>query len=738
MSIEAVAVDQDLENKEILRRYRKLLRTAQPFMKEGDAVQIRKAFLMAVDAHRGMRRKSGEPYIYHPIAVAQICVEEIGLGTTAIIAALLHDVVEDTEMELSEIEKTFGGKVARIIDGLTKISGAFQYGSSQQAENFRKMLLTLSEDVRVMLIKLADRLHNMRTLDSMPRNTQLKIASETIYLYAPLAHRLGLYAIKTELEDLYLKYTETDIYKEIAQKLQQSKSGRTRFIKEFISPLEKEIRKAGFDAVVKGRPKSIYSIYNKMRKQKVGFEDIYDLFAIRIIIDVPQEQEKAACWQVYSIITDFYKPNPDRLRDWISTPKGNGYESLHTTVMSQTGQWVEVQIRSRRMDEIAEKGYAAHWKYKDNANAKGESGLEQWIHRVREMLEKSDTSAIEFLNDFRTNLFNEEVYAFTPNGDLKVLPAGATALDFAFEIHTHLGARCLGAKVNNKLVPIGYKLKNGDQVEILTSNKQRPSEDWLKIVVTSKAIAKIKEHLKEERRLVAVDGKEIAERKFKQLKIDLTEEVVNDLRVYFDIKTHIELFYRIAKGVIDLGDLKRFKEFKEAKPDKSHHHEPKQFDRQVKPPSGAASDVIWVGEDLDGIDYTLAKCCNPIRGDEVFGFVTVSEGIKIHRTTCPNAAELMSNYGYRILKAKWADQQETDFLVGLRIRGIDRLGLINDVTKVISNELKVNMRSITVETHEGVFEGKIMLYVQDTSHLDKMINKLRKVQGIDNISRFEY
>ncbi len=739
MRLDSLEIDEKQENQEILRRYRRLLRSARPLLHDGDEALIREAFMTAVNAHRGTRRKSGEPYIYHPIAVAQIAAEEIGLGTTSIIAALLHDVVEDTEIELSELERRFGPKVAKIIDGLTKISGVFQTGTSQQAENFRKMLLTLSDDVRVILIKLADRLHNMRTLEAMPRNTQLKIANETIYLYAPLAHRLGLYAIKTELEDLYLKYTETEVYKEIAQKLAQSRTARNRFIKEFIGPLEAEIKKAGFNVTIKGRPKSIYSIFSKMRKQKVPFEDIYDLFAIRIIIDTTPENEKPACWQVYSIVTDFYKPNPDRLRDWISTPRSNGYESLHTTVMSKTGQWVEVQIRTMRMDEIAEKGYAAHWKYKDATTSSArENGLEQWITRVREMLERPGTSAVEFVNEFRNNLFNEEVYVFTPNGDLKILPAGATALDFAFEIHSQVGAHCLGAKVNNKLVPISYKIKNGDQIEILTSSKQKPSEDWLKIVATSKAVAKIKDHLRDERKKVAVDGKEIAERKLKALKLDMNEELLAELRAYFNQKSNLDLYFSLGKGIIDPAELKRFKEFKEAKAEGPALPPAKHLQASIsKTLKGAESDVISIGDDLERVEYSLAKCCNPIRGDEVFGFVTINEGIKIHRTSCPNAPEMMANYGYRIIKVRWTAQVETAFLTGLRIAGTDRIGLINDVTKVISSELKVNMRSITIDTHDGVFDGKIMLYVSDTSHLDKLISKLKKVSGVVGISRFE-
>jgi GTP pyrophosphokinase len=729
-------IDLEQERKEILRRYRKLLKYAKPFLKDGDAKLIKKAFSTSVEAHKDMRRKSGEPYIYHPIAVAQIAVEEIGLGTTSIVAALLHDVVEDTELEIEDIERNFGPKVARIIDGLTKISGVFEYGTSQQAENFRKMLLTLSDDVRVILIKLADRLHNMRTLESMPRSNQLKIASETIYIYAPLAHRLGLYAIKSELEDLHLKYTEPDIYRQIAHKLRETKASREKFIKDFIAPLEEELSATGFEFVIKGRPKSIYSIWNKMKKQKIPFEEVYDLFAIRIILKTKLENEKAACWQVYSVVTDYYKPNPDRLRDWISTPRANGYESLHTTVMSKTGQWVEVQIRTDRMDEIAEKGYAAHWKYKESGQ--GNSGLESWITKVREMLEQDDSSAIEFVDDFRSNLFNEEVFVFTPKGDLKILPNGATALDFAFDIHTQIGTRCLGAKVNQKLVPLNYILNNGDQVEILTSNKQRPSEDWLKFVVSSKAKSKIKEYLREDKKRITMEGKELVIKKLQKLKLDTQPEILNQLRAYFNAKTINDFFYKVGKGVIAWSDIKRFKAEKTQKAisKKEDISDAKSFEREIKKVRGVESDMLLIGEDMDKIDYVLAKCCNPIPGDDVFGFVTVNEGIKIHRTSCPNAVELMSNYGYRIIKAKWTSQSELAFLAGLRITGTDRVGLVNDVTKIISNELKVNMRSITIDTNDGIFEGNIMLFVHDTKHLEMLIKKLNKVSGIVNVTRF--
>ena len=733
-----VTIDLEAEKKEIIRRYRKLLRHAKPFLKDGDAKLIKKAFNTSNEAHQEMRRKSGEPYIYHPLAVAEICVDEIGLGTTSIVAALLHDVVEDTEVELEDIEREFGPKVARIIDGLTKISGVFEHGSSQQAENFRKMLLTLSEDVRVILIKLADRLHNMRTLDSMQRNKQLKIASETMYLYAPLAHRLGLYSMKSELEDLYLKFTEPQIYRDIARKISVTKAARNKFIRHFIRPIEDELKALNLDFVIKGRPKSIHSIWNKMKKQNIPFEEVYDLFAIRIILDTELEQEKPACWQVYSVVTDYYKPNPDRLRDWISTPKANGYESLHTTVMSSSGSWVEVQIRSRRMDEIAEKGYAAHWKYKEYKATSKEAGLEMWIARVREMLESNEAPAIEFVDDFRSNLFNDEVFAFTPKGDLKPMPNGATALDFAFEIHSEIGVHCLGAKVNQRLVPLSYVLKNGDQVEILTSDKQKPSEDWLRFVVSSKARARIKEYLKEEKKAAASEGREIVERKLKQMKLPMNQEVVNQLRAYFETKTALDFFYKVGKGVIDPKEIKRFKEFKQTT---QHSHKPqisdaKSFEREIARVKSQEQDYLLIGEDMNVVDYKLAKCCNPIPGDDVFGFVTVNEGIKIHRTSCPNAVELLSNYGYRVVKARWTSQQEIAFLAGLKVDGTDRVGLINDITKIISDELHVNMQSISIETEGGIFEGIIKLYVNDTRHLEMLIKKMEKVKGIVKVYRF--
>lgn len=730
-----LVIDLEAEKKEILKRYRALLRACKSTMQKGDKRMIRLAFDMALQSHQNMRRKSGEPYIYHPIAVAQIAAEEIGLGTTSIVCALLHDVVEDTDITLDDIEREFGKKVAKIIDGLTKISGVFDYNSSLQAENFRKMLLTLADDVRVILIKLADRLHNMRTMDFMPRDKQLKISSETVYLYAPLAHRLGLYTLKSELEDLSMKYMEPVTYKFIARQLNEKKAERENFIKDFIAPINEILNEQGLDADLYGRPKSIHSIWTKMRKKNIPFDEVYDLFAIRIILNSKPENEKSDCWKAYSIVTDLYRPNPDRLRDWISSPRANGYESLHTTVMGPRGQWVEVQIRTKRMNEIAEKGFAAHWKYKEEPNT--DSGLDQWIHKVRELLSNPEANALDFLDDFKMNLFSDEIFIFTPKGSLIQLPIDATALDFAFEIHTDIGASCIGAKVNHKLVPLSYKLQNGDQVEIITSSKQSPKEDWLSFVVTAKAKSKIKSSLKEEKRKIAEQGKEILERKLKSLKVTYNTDNLYKLAYYFKLPTTLDLFFNVAQGKIDVKQLKEFvasEKVVENKPEKIDFTYNEQLSKKVK---GDDSDTLLIGEDLQKLDYKLSACCNPIPGDDVFGFVTVGDGIKIHRTNCPNAAKLMSNYGYRIVKAKWNSQKELAFLTGLHITGIDEVGLINQITTVISSDFKVNMRSITVDTNEGIFEGSIMVYVNNTRHLDNLIAKLKEVVGVTSVTRFD-
>ncbi|OFY85169.1 MAG: RelA/SpoT family protein [Bacteroidetes bacterium RIFCSPLOWO2_12_FULL_35_15] len=734
---EHLIIDLEVEKKEILKRYRALLRACRRTLEKGDKLLIRKAFDLALEAHKDMRRKTGEPYIYHPIAVALICAEEIGLGTTSIVCALLHDVVEDTDYTLEDIRGLFGEKEAKIIDGLTKISGVFDQGSSQQAENFRKMLLTLSDDVRVILIKLADRLHNMRTLDSMQRDKQLKIASETLYLYAPLAHRLGLNAIKTELEDLGLKYTEPENYNNIEQKLKETEPERKKFISKFIIPIKEILEEQGLKFKIFGRPKSIYSIHNKIKTKGVNFEEIFDLFAIRIVIDTPPENEKSDCWRVYSTVTDFYHPSPERLRDWISTPKANGYESLHTTVMGPDGKWVEVQIRTVRMDELAEKGYAAHWKYKDSAS---ESQLDEWIRKIRELLESPKENALEFLDDFKLNLFAEEIFAFTPKGEIRTLPINSTALDFAFEIHTKVGEKCIGAKVNHKLVPLSYKLKSGDQVEVLTSSKQTPKEDWLNFVVTARAKSKIKDALKESRRRIAEDGRDMLERKFNHLKIDFTIPNINEIANYFKLPSSQELFYRIAVGNIDLKHLKDFRQEKGKITHKSgslnKNEQPKSLEQMVTAARGK-SDMLVIGENLQKIDYKLSPCCNPISGDDVFGFLTINEGIKIHRVNCPNALQLLSNYAYRVVKAKWTSQELISFLAGMKITGIDEVGLVNNITKIISNELNVNMRSISFDTNDGTFEGTVMVFVHDTNHLTELMQKLKKVNGVFSVTRID-
>ncbi|HYG50558.1 MAG TPA: RelA/SpoT family protein [Flavobacteriales bacterium] len=727
-------IDLEKERKDILNAYRALLRSFKTPRTAEENKTIRKAFNLAVEAHKNMRRKSGEPYIFHPIAVARICAEEIGLGTTSVISALLHDTVEDTDVTLEDVEAMFGKKVARIIDGLTKISGVVDHNISIQAENFRKVLLTLSDDVRVILIKLADRLHNMRTLGSMNKEKQLKIASETEYLYAPLAHRLGLNAIKTELEDLALKYRFPEEYAAIESQLKKTQAVRNRFITSFSNPIKKALDKEGIRYEMKARTKSVFSIWKKIHKKNIPFEEIYDVFALRFIIESEPEREKTDCWQVYSIVTDFYQPSPDRLRDWISMPKANGYESLHTTVMSPTGKWVEVQIRTRRMDEIAERGYAAHWVYKgDNSS---ESGLESWLTKIRELLENPTPDAIEFLDDFKLNLFSEEIFVFTPKGDLKNMPGGSTALDFAFDIHTQIGQKCIGAKINNKLVPISHVLKSGDQVEIITSNKQTPKEDWLKFVATARAKAKIKDALKEEKKQIAAEGKVILEKKMKDLHVVVNDKNIRAFEEYFKVLNSHELHYQVAKKQIDLNSIKDYEIrngdiiFKQVEA-----KQPTLEDLVVT--TRGKNDTLIIGDDTTRLDYKLAPCCNPISGDDVFGFITINEGIKIHRVNCPNAVQLMSNYGYRVVKARWKSQQMLEFLAGVKFRGIDQVGLVNTITNVISKQLNINMRSISFETNDGLFEGVIFLFVHDTSHLDKLIKALKEVNGVTQVERID-
>ncbi len=732
------------ERSEILKRYRSLLTVCRPTIKKEDRKRIRQAFDFATKAHKDHRRKSGEPYIYHPIAVAKIVVEEIGLGATSVICSLIHDVVEDTDYNLDDISEYFDEEVSRIIDGLTKISDIFDQTTSIQAENFRKMLLTLSDDVRVILIKLADRLHNMRTLDSLPPKKQLKVANETLYLFAPLAHRLGFHAIKSELEDLAMKYTEPEVYQTILQKLADTKEERNRFIQSFTKPIKRTLQQENLDFNILARTKSVSSIWGKMKKKEVPFDEVYDIFAIRIILNSPDEREKADCWKAYSIITDIYQPNPDRLRDWISTPKANGYESLHTTVMSRTGKWVEVQIRTARMDEVAEKGYAAHWKYKESKS--GESGIDKWLRRIREILKSAETDALDFIDDFKLNLFSDEIIVFTPKGELRTLPLGSTALDFAYSIHTQVGNNCLGAKVGHKLVPLSHQLKSGDQVEIITSKKQSPKTDWLNYVTTARAKGKIKSALKEQKKKQAEEGREILERKLKQLKIDHTQENIQKLMTHFKLPAPLDLYYEVAIGNIGQKELKAYATDQEGGGILSYIRNPfaKSRDTQQQPPESHDPirqqlkdnpDTLLIGDNMETLTYNLSPCCNPIPGDDVFGFVSIQDGIKIHRNNCPNAVQLLSKYAYRVVKAKWTTSKSIAFLSGLRLRGIDEVGLLQSITNTISSEYNVNIRNIHIDTHDGTFEGEVMLYIHDTQHLNNLIKKLKKIKGVQKVSR---
>lgn len=724
------------EKKEIIRHYRALLRALKSKLKKGDKEMVRHAFEMAAEAHKTMRRKSGEPYILHPIAVAMICVEEIGLGVRSTICALLHDTVEDTDITLEDVETEFGTEIARIVDGLTKISNVIDTNISQQAENFKKILLTLTDDPRVILIKLADRLHNMRTLDHMKREKQLKIASETVWVYAPLAHRMGLYNIKTELEDLSMKYMEPEAYRDIARKLAETKRERTRYINEFIRPIKDKLQSAHLQFEIFGRPKSIHSIWNKMRKKGVEFEEVYDLFAIRVILNSPTDREKEDCWKVYSMITDEYIPSPERLRDWLSNPKSNGYEALHTTVMGPQGKWVEVQIRTKRMNEIAEKGLAAHYKYKEGSSE--EDRFDKWFGQIREVLSTQDTEGVDFLQDFKTSFLAEEIYVYTPKGEVKMLPTGSTALDFAFSIHSAIGSKCIGAKVHHKLVPISHKLRSGDQIEIITSNKQKPSEDWLGFVVTAKARNKIKDALREEKRTVAEDGKYVLQRKLEHMGAAYSQYNIDELVQFYKLPSALDLHYRIATKNIDLSELKDF----QVLGDKLEIPKPKPIiqepaDPLQRTPNRKDSELIIFGESSDKIMYTLAKCCNPIPGDDVFGFVSTGKGLTIHRTSCPNAAQLLANYGHRVVKTKWAKNKEISFLTGLRIIGLDDVGVINKITNVISGDLKINISGLTIESREGLFEGTIKVFVHDKEELEELVTRLRSLNGIQTVDRFD-
>ncbi len=727
----------EAEKKQLAKEYKKLLKISYRTLSADDKKLIRSAFDIAVDAHKDQRRKSGEAYVFHPIAVAKIVAAEIGLDATSIAAALLHDVVEDTEYTLTDLEQLFGEAVARIVDGLTKISKMpYDKDVSLQAENFRKMLLTLNEDIRVIIIKIADRLHNMQTMESMPAHKQVKIASETLYIYAPMAHRIGLYNIKTELEDLGLKYTEPEVYNDIHSKIRDSKEEQDAYIEAFSKTLKDSFDSENLNYEIKGRPKSIFSIRRKMIAQNVSFDEVYDKFAVRIIYKSDLENEKFLAWKIYSIVTDHFRPNPMRLRDWISSPKSTGYEALHITVMGPKGRWVEVQIRSERMNEIAEKGYAAHYKYKNKEKEDG--GLDDWLNKLQDTLENSEISAVDFVEEFKLNLYAKEIFVFTPKGDLFSLPKGSTALDFAFQVHTEVGMHTRGTKVNGKLVPLSHILKSGDQVEIITSEKSKPSANWLDYATTGRARSKIKSSLKEEKKQLAEEGKVVLARKLKSLKITLDEKTINQLVVYFKVKTSLDLFYRVGAGIIDNQKLKDFAasrsnafvnffKNKIRKPDKPQDINKEEITEKY--------DQLVFGKEEEKLDYKMANCCNPIPGDDVFGFVTVNDGIKVHKQNCPNALQLQSNFSYRIMKAKWIDSTQREFKAKLIITGIDAVGLVNNVTRLISNNMNIDMRGVHFDSDDGVFNGKITVVVKNKNVLDNLVKKLKKINGIDKVTR---
>jgi len=727
----------EIENKEIAKQYKKLLKFSYRSLTKEDKKLIRSAFDVAVDAHKEQRRKSGEAYIFHPIAVAKIVASEIGLDATSIAAALLHDVVEDTNVTIEDIEQMFGDAVARIVDGLTKISNlSSDKDISLQAENFRKMLLTLNEDVRVIIIKIADRLHNMQTMDSMAAHKQVKIASETLFIYAPLAHRIGMYSIKTELEDLGLKYTEPEVYRDIFDKIKDSKEEQDEYINSFTKIIKTSLDNENLEYDIKGRPKSIFSIRRKMMVQNVSFDEVYDKFAVRIIYKGNNENEKFLAWKIYSIVTDHFRPNPTRLRDWISSPKSTGYEALHITVMGPKGRWVEVQIRSERMNEIAEKGFAAHYKYKNKE--KDDIELDDWLNKLQDTLGSSEINAVDFVEEFKLNLYAKEIFVFSPMGDLYSLPKGSTALDFAFTVHSEIGLHTRGTRVNGKLVPLSHQLKSGDQVEIITSEKAKPNANWLDYATTGRSRSKIKTSLNEEKKHIANDGKVILGRKLKSLKISFDEKTINQLVIYFKIKTSLDLFYRVGAGIID---NKKLKEFSNSRNNaivsffKNRLKRPATPEDINKEEISAKYDQLVFGKEEEKLDYTFAQCCKPIPGDNVFGFITVSEGIKVHKNNCPNALQLQSNFSYRIIKAKWIDSTQSDFKTELIISGIDTIGLVNEVTKIISNNLNINMISVHFESDDGVFNGNIIVVVKNITILNNLIKNIKKINGIDKVTR---
>ncbi len=725
---------------EILKCYRNLLRASSSILTWKDIKQIREAIELSMQKTGFERHPSGKLVLVHSLEVARVTVEEMGLGKTSLICALLYELVRNSETTIEEIEKRFGKVEANIMDGLIKVYDLYRTSSSIQSENFRKLLLMFAKDIRVVLIIIADRLITMRSLGKHSLEEQLSISAEVSYLYAPMAHRLGLYTIKSELEDLVMKYTERDIYKFIAKKLNETKRERDRYIKEFIEPLKEELNKHDLKFEIKGRTKTINSIYNKMKKQNVEFEQVYDLFAIRVILDSELKNEKADCWKVYSIVADMYQPNPRRMRDWLTVPKSNGYESLHTTVLGPQNKWVEVQIRTKRMDEIAEKGLAAHWKYK---GIRGESGLDEWLTSVREILENPELNAVDLIDDFKLNLYDDEVFVFTPKGDLIRMPKGATVLDFAFNVHSEIGKKCVGARVNSKNVQIKYQLQNGDHIEILTSSTQAPKQDWLNIVATARAKTKLKQALREQLYKEAEIGRETLIRRLKNWKLELNDQLIGQLVKNFRYKTVHDMFRDIALEKLDVVAIREFiqaqqkKESTEAATPGVRSAE--NFVAAAKEETETADgEVLLIDKNLTNVDYKLAKCCNPIFGDDIFGFVGVSGGIKIHRTTCPNATELRNKYAYRIVKAQWTGEAGSgNYLAAIKVVGEDDIGIISNISSIISKETRVKLRSITVESNEGLFEGAVSVFVSNSLILNSLIKKIRAIKGVLSVSRID-
>ncbi|MFN3271306.1 MAG: RelA/SpoT family protein [Cloacibacterium caeni] len=730
--------DLEKENKEIQYRYKDLISNTYRTLDEEQNKLIRKAFDIALDAHKDQRRKTGEPYIYHPIEVAKIVANEIGLGATSIACALLHDVIEDSEYTYEDIKKIFGQKIADIVNGLTKISVMNHQNISVQSENYRKLLLTLSEDFRVILIKIADRLHNMRTLQSMRDDKQKKIASETVYIYAPLAHRLGLYNIKSELEDLSLKYNNPDVYYDIANKLELAKENREKYVEEFKKEVSEQLKEEHLNFTIKGRAKAISSIYRKMLKQNIPFEEVFDNYAIRIIYKSDAKNEKFIAWKIYSIVTDLYHSNPQRMRDWITNPRSTGYESLHLTVLGPDKKWIEVQIRSERMDEIAEKGVAAHYKYKEGfKQSRDDKNFEQWVSQIREIIEQQQNlSTTELLDNIKLNLYSKEVFVFTPKGEIKILPVGSTVLDFAFSVHTDLGMKCLGAKINGKLVPISYVLQNGDQIDILSSQNQKPKQDWLDIVITSKAKSRIKAALNSEKNGQVAEGKEIFQRKLRHAKLTFSEEEVNNIQKFFNHKTSQDLFLKFYDGTYDTTDLKKYADSKSAlKNFFQRFRKSSNINTAYEESPTTDLDLIVFGKDEEKLNYSFAKCCTVIPGDKIFGFITISDGIKVHNDNCPNAINLRANYDYRVIPAKWVNEQRYSSRVRIEIEGIDRKGLVNDITEVISNAMNIDMKSISIESNDGIFLGTITLEVKNKSQLEETLKQLRNVLSVTQVKR---